>query len=1063
MKKIYHFIKNNLLYLCTLFLLMFIPLYPKLPLFDIRNTWVYVRAEDFVVIFVLALWSYLLFKRKISLRTPLTIPILLFWVIGVVSTFHGVLFIFPEAANVFPNVAFLTYLRHIEYMSLFFVGYAAMKDRKLLPGVIITLVSTFIFIIFYGLGQKYLGFPAFLTSNEEFAKGLPITLSQLSRVPSTFAGHYDLAAYLVLMMPILVSLVFGFKNWLLKILLIFSVILGLVLLSMTVSRVSFVVLFAALFAVLYLQNKKFLFFSIPIILITVLIFFTSQSALFSRFGNTIKEVSVLVDSKTGNPIGHVTYEPLNNFENKPIIQRRIGENIQIYTEPLNEDNFSMASPSAILSLEKLPPEVPVVSDVNLSNGENLPQGTGYINLPLSPVEKKLTYFFYEKTDESGSDSVAQVFIFQGIFLVKKAAAYDLSFTTRFQGEWPNAISSFRKNIFLGSGYGSVSLAVDNNYLRILGETGLLGIIAFFTIFLSLGIYVKKIFPRIESEIERSLVIGFIAGVGGLFLNAILIDVFEASKIAFPLWILIGIILGLLSFYKTDNIDIFKEIKKILASSYAVIFYLLVVSIFILSPMLNNFFVGDDFTWFRWVTDCSPRLDCLSFNTISNYFTEANGFFYRPGTKVYFLLMHSVFWFNQIVYHFVSILLHSTVAILFFFLAKRIFRNQYLAALSSLLWLFMSGYLEAVLWISSTGHLFNAIFILLSLLFFIVWEDKRKSIFFIFSLICVFLSLLFHELGTIAPLLLLSYKIFKDDLMVSFFKKIEYYLLFLPGIFYLIIRYASQSHWLSGDYNYSFLKLPLNVAGNLFGYLSLVVIGPLSLALYQNLRSLLRDNLITSSIIITVLLLGIYIGKSAFLNLEKKDRKIIVFGMLFFAISLIPFLGLGNITSRYSYLASFGAVIILTLLFKKLYLYINIYGKKVAVICIFLVISTFSLWHVIQSQQLHADWSGAGKKSEKFFTSIEGLYSDYWSYESIELHLVNVPIRVGEAWVFPVGLDDAIWFAFKNKNINIVKHSSAKEAFDQGAGGIVFSPVFEFNDDGTLEEVFPPENTLLESK
>ena len=30
-------------------MLGFIPLYPKKPLFDIVNTWVYIRAEDFVV------------------------------------------------------------------------------------------------------------------------------------------------------------------------------------------------------------------------------------------------------------------------------------------------------------------------------------------------------------------------------------------------------------------------------------------------------------------------------------------------------------------------------------------------------------------------------------------------------------------------------------------------------------------------------------------------------------------------------------------------------------------------------------------------------------------------------------------------------------------------------------------------------------------------------------------------------------------------------------------------------------------------------------------------------
>src|SRR3989344_2389659 len=204
--KIKDFTLGNILFLETLFLLIFIPLFPKLPIFDVRNTWVYIRAEDFVVLGVLLSWLALLFRKKISLKTPLTIPILIFWIIGTISTIHGVLLIFPTIANVFPNVAFLSLVRHIEYMSLFFIGYLGMKDKEFLKTVIAVLVITLIGVALYGFGQKFIGFPAYLTSNEEFAKGIPIQLSALARVPSTFAGHYDFAAYLVLVISILASL-----------------------------------------------------------------------------------------------------------------------------------------------------------------------------------------------------------------------------------------------------------------------------------------------------------------------------------------------------------------------------------------------------------------------------------------------------------------------------------------------------------------------------------------------------------------------------------------------------------------------------------------------------------------------------------------------------------------------------------------------------------------------------------------------------------------------------------------------------------------------------------------
>src|SRR3989339_1424154 len=101
------------------------------------------------------------------------------------------------------------------------------------------------------------------------------------------------------------------------------------------------------------------------------------------------------------------------------------------------------------------------------------------------------YFFQKLTSKAGVES-EEISVFYGDYLIKKAKAYDLSFTTRFQGEWPKTFDAFKRNIFLGSGYRSVSLAVDNNYLRILGESGLLGFTAFFSIFIIAVIYIKKV-------------------------------------------------------------------------------------------------------------------------------------------------------------------------------------------------------------------------------------------------------------------------------------------------------------------------------------------------------------------------------------------------------------------------------------------------------------------------------------------------------------------------------------------------------------------------------------------
>ncbi len=1045
MNKLIAFIKNNILFLISLFLLAFIPLYPKIPMVDIRNTWVYVRLEDFIVLFVLLFWVALLFLKKINLKTPLTMPIFIFWSIGIVATLHGILLIFPKIANVFPNVAFLSLLRHIEYMSLFFIAFQGMKNKKYLPFIVAALVISLIAVIGYGFGQKYLGFPAYLTMNEEFAKGTPIQLSQLSRVPSTFAGHYDLAAYLVLIIPIIVSLFFGIKNLLLKFVLLVTSIFGFILLFMTVSRVSFFVLLVSLFIVLFFQKKKLVLISIPIILVSSILILSFQTSLFDRFKSTVKEVDVLVDAKTGESVGHVKFVNQEYFKNKIVLQKNVKDKEELNRALTGDKNDPLASPTAILDHKYIPEKVPLVVATNISTGENLPQGTGYINLLLSPVVNRLDSFFYEFPPNAKEKIGADHLVLHGDFIVKRAAAYDMSFTTRFQGEWPRALDAFNRNILLGSGYGSVSLAVDNNYLRLLGEVGLLGLISFLAIFLSFGVYVKKIWPDIDSKIAKSFILGFVAGVIGLALNATLIDVFEASKIAFVLWILMGLAFATLVLYQKKSISLLPELKKIATSTWAIAIYLFFIAFFLFSSSIESFFTGDDFTWLRWAADAK--------NGILGFFTSSDGFFYRPGTKVYFYFMYNIFWLNQVVYHSVSIFLHFAISVLVFILGRKVFNRKLLAFFASVLFLTMSGSLEMVYWIAPTGHLFNAFFGLLGLILFINWDEKRKFYLFILSFISFAMSLLFHELGVALPLLVLAYK-FKDNSITNiktFLRRKDFLSFFIPVAIYLIARYLSNSHWLNGDYNYNLVKLPLNFIGNIFGYIFITLLGPIALPIYESIRINARENILASTLIILIVVFILYIVyKNILRAFERNEKGIILFSFIFFVVSLLPFIGLGNITSRYSYLASIGIIFILVLLVKKFFEFLLVNGRQIAVFSIFILISTYSLFHIISLRQTSFDWLGAGDKCKKFFISIDSIYKNEWAKGPVELNFVDVPIKYGDAWVFPVGIEDAVWLSFKNDNIKINKYLDLNIAL-RSTEMSLDKKILIFNSDGSVTD------------
>lgn len=1052
--KIFRFVTDNILFILTLFLLTFIPLYPKLPLLDVRNTWVYIRAEDFFVVFVLLVWLLLLIRKKITLRTPLTFPIILFWIIGAIATIHGVLLIFPVIAGsgVHTNVAFLSFLRRIEYVSLFFVAYSGIKDKRSIPYVVAVMTGTLILIIAYGFGQKFYGFPAYLTMNEEFAKGIPIRLSELSRVPSTFAGHYDLAAYLVLVIPILTSMIFGFKNWFVKLPLLVTISFGFVLLFMTVSRVSFFVLLISMILVFLFQKKRLI---ILFLFMIAFVFLSFSSSLLQRFGDTVKEVDVLVDAQTGEAIGHVKDIEASYFKDK-IIKRKFAQTKDEIIRPIEDEK--QATSSAKVLFTQLPPKVALVVESNAPTGENLPQGTSYINLPLSPVTKKLGQFFYQKSKDDKTAESSEIFSIHGDFLVKKAVAYDLSFTTRFQGEWPQAIDAFKRNILFGSGYSSVGLAVDNNYLRILGEVGLLGFSSFLAIFLFAGIYIKKVLPEVDSLVVKSFILGMAAGVVGLALNAVFIDVFEASKIAFFLWLLLGVTIGVLHLYQKSDLDFYRECKKVTTSSSAIAIYLFIITVVVFLPISNYFFVGDDFTWFRWIADCnignSNVQECPSITTrIISYFTDANGFFYRPGTKVYFLLMYSGFWLNQTLYHMVSVFLHFIVAMLLFLIAKKVLRDSFISALSAFLFLILSGYFEAVFWISSTGFLFNAVFALLSLLFFILWKEKNKIVYFIFCLFSIIFSLLFHELGVITPLFIILYEYVTEEKFIFriAFRGVYYLILFFPILPYLALRFFAQSHWFSGDYSYNLLKLPYNIVGNAIGYIMLAFFGPASFPIYQSLRSFSREHIVFSGVVSLIMLyLAVKAYRIIIWKMTKDEQKIVIFGSLFFLIALLPFLGLGNITSRYSYLSSIGFVILFSFFLKKLYFYLRSNGQYIALLSVIMIGSIFFLIHVIQLQKIHEDWHGAGEKAKRFFISMDRVYINEWTKEHLQFYFVNVPIRYADAWVFPVGLNDALWFVFRNQYIRVYQIDSVNQAIT-AIEDPKTQKVFEFDDSGKVVE------------
>src|SRR3989344_5480303 len=215
MEKFLSVFKEKYYFYLVLILVVFIPIYPKLPLIGVGGTYVSIRAEDFFIFLTGLLWFVFYYKdlRK-YLKQPIYQAFILFWSIGLLSLISA----FTITYFIQPHLGILHLLRRIEYMSLFIIAATTIKS----------------------VDQIIL----FLTPE--------------ARVNSTFAGHYDLAAYLTVVLVILSSLFFFYKSLRSKLIVGSIGLLSFVLLGMTAARASFAAVLAGIALSFWLNQKKML-------------------------------------------------------------------------------------------------------------------------------------------------------------------------------------------------------------------------------------------------------------------------------------------------------------------------------------------------------------------------------------------------------------------------------------------------------------------------------------------------------------------------------------------------------------------------------------------------------------------------------------------------------------------------------------------------------------------------------------------------------------------------------------------------------------------------------------
>lgn len=491
MKKLISLLKkidDNLLKYLIYVYIFFMPLFPKIPLKGIDYTYIKIRPDDFFAALIIFVFFIYVIRKKIILNKKMFLIFSLFWVLVFISFLIGHYLL--KTIQVW-HIGFLHSARRIEYMIMFFVGMSVIKKKSDLFSLLkVVLVSLFLVCV-YGIGQKFLGWPAVQTMNPEYSLGHLLILTPEARISSTFAGHYDLAAYLILLLPV----IYGFFFYRKKTIYFLFFILALFVMILTASRASLIAYLISLSAFLIFIKK---YWHLVFVLILTVAFIFTNNNLTSRIKRTFQIKRIFVNEQTGQVV---------------IPQRSTSKELPAGSFYIQIKGKKAGQTQIITDLALIKEKI--ISDLRWEASQS-----GRI---LSKNEEALLF----ATISAGLKPINTV-------------VSDISAATRLQVEWPRAIMAFLKNPLFGTGPSSITEATDNDFLRWLGELGLLGTSVFLYI-LYLIISLTWTSLKTMAKSEKYVYLGYLFGFFGLLINACWIDVFEASKVAYMFWLVSGFI------------------------------------------------------------------------------------------------------------------------------------------------------------------------------------------------------------------------------------------------------------------------------------------------------------------------------------------------------------------------------------------------------------------------------------------------------------------------------------------------------------------------------------------
>lgn len=361
-------------------------------------------------------------------------------------------------------------------------------------------------------------------------------------------------------------------------------------------------------------------------------------------------------------------------------------------------------------------------------------------------------------------------------------------------------------------------------------------------------------------------------------------------------------------------------KKIIQKNWLILggfLIYIILGLALYSPVLNSFFVSDDFDWVVRAK--------VTPHTFSDYFLKnsnggVEGGVFRPLTSLSYLLDFTLTSINPVTFHLSNILFFLATALVIYWLIYLLTQKKWLAFFSGLFFIVLPNHPEAVSWISGRGDVLSAFFYILSLAFYVKFRQKKYWWLLGLSVLSFFFAVLAKEMGMSLPGIIILYELlfvggWKKESWKGVAKRVIYVLPFVLVLgFYLLLRW-NVTHILAGFYASPELKPSL---AHLVRTL-LVIINSNFLESYNRLgfaSVLMRPY-------IFILLILAWLGFIYLILRRHRQEKIFLLGLGILIIGALPVLPLSfslntSEGDRFAYLPSIGLAIILGWITQKFF-------------------------------------------------------------------------------------------------------------------------------------------------